>query len=481
MPQIINTNIASLTAQRNLDRSQGALETSLERLSSGLRINSAKDDAAGLAIANRFTSQIRGLNQAVRNANDGISVAQVAEGALGESTNILQRMRELAIQSANGTNGSSERSALQAEVSQLQSELTRIAETTRFGSNVLLNGSFGTTNFQVGSQANETIAVTIGDARASALGSNTLTADGTLTGSIATTEFGLNGVTGVADLALTTGAGTVTGITYLDEASAANIATAINAAAASIGITATASNSTTLGTLTTAGSVAFTLNGSAVSATVADVNDLSNLAAAINGVAGSTGVTASFANAADLSELTLSTSDGRDIGLDNITLAAGNISLGGTATADGTAGTNDLSSIGTVSLSSSQGPIATANANAEVFAAAGVNNSSFSSVGDISIATEDGAQSSLAVIDSAIGTIDALRADLGAVQNRLETTISNLQNVAENVSAARSRIQDADFAAETASLTRNSILQQAGISVLSQANALPQQVLALLQ
>ena len=481
MSQVINTNVASLNAQRNLSSTQNSLQTSLQRLSSGLRINSARDDAAGLAISNQFTSQIRGLNQAVRNANDGISVAQVAEGALQESTNILQRIRELAIQSANGTNGSAERSALQAEVSQLQSELTRIAETTRFGSNVLLNGSFGTTNFQVGSQANETIAVTIGDARASALGSNTLLADGTSTGNVTTNAFGANGVGAETDLSLTTGAGTVTGISYAANASAAEIATAVNSAAATIGITATGSNSTTLGGLSAAGSVAFTLNGSAVSATVADQNDLSNLAAAINGVAGSTGITASFANASNLSEITLSTADGRDIALDDITtaVAATTIDLGGTSAAGN--GTNDLSAIGTVSLSSSQGPIATANANADVFAVAGVNNSVFSSIGDVSIATENGAQSALAVVDAAIGTIDSLRADLGAIQNRLDSTIANLASVSENVSAARSRIQDADFAAETANLTRSTILQQAGISVLSQANALPQQVLALLQ
>src|SRR5690606_32230411 len=179
MAQIINTNLSSLNAQRNLNKSQGSLQTSLQRLSSGLRITSAKDDAAGLSISQRFTSQIRGLNQAVRNANDGISVAQVAEGALDESSNALQRIRELAIQSANGSNGVGERSALQGEVNQLIQEIDRIASTTRFGSRALLDGSFGTTNFQVGAQAGETVAVSIGDSRASALGTNVLVADGT--------------------------------------------------------------------------------------------------------------------------------------------------------------------------------------------------------------------------------------------------------------------------------------------------------------
>ena len=166
MAQVINTNVKSLIAQNNLNKSQGALSTSLQRLSSGLRINSAKDDAAGLAISNRFTSQIRGLNQAVRNANDGISIAQVAEGALDETTNDLQRIRELAIQSANGTNGPAERAALQAEVAARVSEIDRTATTTRFGSAMLLDGSYGTQSFQVGAQANETISLSIGSARA---------------------------------------------------------------------------------------------------------------------------------------------------------------------------------------------------------------------------------------------------------------------------------------------------------------------------
>ena len=272
MPQIINTNISSLNAQRNLDRSGQSLANSLQRLSSGLRINSAKDDAAGLAISNRFTAQIRGLNQAVRNANDGISLSQTAEGALAETGELLQRMRELSIQSANGTQSLTERNAMQAEVSQLLLEIDRIATTTTFGGRKLLDGTFGTELLQVGSNANETISISITDSDAAALG-------------------------------------------------------------------------------------------------VAAVN----------------------------------------------------------------------------------------------------------------ISTQAGAQTAIATLDTALASIDTTRGNLGAVQNRLLSTISNLQNVAENVSAARSRIMDADFAAETANLTRASILQQAGISVLAQANALPQQTLALLQ
>ena len=182
MPQVINTNIASLNAQRNLNTSQGALATSLQRLSSGLRINSAKDDAAGMAISDRMSSQVRGLNQATRNANDGISLAQIAEGALGETNNILQRIRELSIQSANATNSASDRLALQSEVNQLKAELDRIANTTSFNGLKLLDGNFVAQNFQVGAEANQTISVSVSGADSSTLGINKVSTDNTLAG-----------------------------------------------------------------------------------------------------------------------------------------------------------------------------------------------------------------------------------------------------------------------------------------------------------
>ena len=487
MAQVINTNVASLGAQNSLNKSQNSLQTSLERLSSGLRINSAKDDAAGLAITQRFTSQIRGLDQAARNANDGISIAQVAEGALDESGNNLQRIRELAIQSANGSNGAGERKNLQAEVSALIAEIDRNASTTRFGSRLLLDGSFGSQDLQVGAQANETISLSVGDARAAALGSNTLVADGTVTGgvTVAATAPGVTGVLVESDLTITNGNGTSAAISYAADSSAKTIADAINAKTGNIGVTATASNATTLGNLGAAGTVSFALNGSNVSATIADTSDLSALAAAINGVSSSTGVTASFETSANKSELTLTTSDGRDIGIttfDNTAAAAGDtIDFGGSTLTDGAAATANAVKVGTVSLSSSNGAITTTAANADVFANAGTNNSSFSSVQDINVSTAAGAQDAISVVDAALDTIASQRADLGAIQNRLQSTISNLSNVSENVSAARSRILDADFATETANLTKNQILQQAGISVLSQANSLPQQVLSLLQ
>ena len=488
MPQIINTNVASLNAQRNLDRSANSLQTSLQRLSSGLRINSAKDDAAGLAISNRFTSQIRGLNQAVRNANDGISVSQVAEGALGESTELLQRIRELAIQSANGSNGPQERAALNNEVQQLAAEIDRIANTTRFGSRLLLDGSFGTSQFQVGANANETIDVTVGSARSSSLGTNFLDTDGSITGEVvAATSNGISADT----VTFSTAAGTVD-VDIAADASATAIATAINSTAGVNGLSATAASSVVLENVDFAGTdtistLSFDLNGTAISANLTNAADLSALVTAINQNGAATGVTASFANPSDTSSITLTSSDGRDIILTDVDSAGDGddtddtfdlISSAGTTTNATADGANDYTAVGTVRVTASNGPFTIAAGNAEVFSTTG---SSFDSVTDVNLSTQQGAQNALAVIDGAIAAIDLQRGNLGAIQNRLLSTISNLQNVAENVSAARSRIQDADFAAETANLTRASILQQAGTSVLAQANALPQQALALLQ
>ena len=495
MAQVIGTNIASLNAQRNLDHSQGALATSLQRLSSGLRINSARDDAAGLAISQRMTAQIRGLNQASRNANDGISLAQTAEGALGEIGNNLQRLRELAVQSANGTNSSTDRSSLQAEANQLTLEITRVASQTQFNGLNLLDGSFSSQNFQVGANANQTISVSsIADSRSSALGSHVLVADGTLTGNtltpaVATAALAVNGVAAETDLTLTTAGGTTSAISYAINSSAKTISTAINAAASTLGVTATATNSTTLSALSAAGTVAFTLFGgdtsasnfAAISVTLTDQNDLSNLVSAINGVQGSTGITAAFTTTGSKANITLSTTDGRNIGIGDFTNGVTTANFGGTTLTSGGAALDSAIRTGTVSLSSTQGAIATANADVGVFASAGVNNSAFTSVAALDMSTAAGAQLAIASLDSALSQINVSRGDLGAYQNRFTSAIANLQTTAENVAAARSRIQDADFAAETAGLTRNQILQQAGIAMLAQANALPQQVLTLLR
>ncbi len=486
MPSVINTNVPSLNAQRNLSKTQSALDTALQRLSSGLRINSAKDDAAGLAISTRFTAQIRGLNQAARNANDGISLSQTAEGALGEVTNNLQRLRELAVQSANATNTSADRASLQAEAAQLVAEITRVSSQTQFNGLNLLDGSFTAQNFQVGANANQVIAVTtIADSRSSALGSHVLTADGTITGNTVAAAPNTNGVTAAVaatNFTITTNGGTTSPITYAANADAKAIATAINNAASGLGVSATATNSTTLSTLTAAGTVTFTLNGQAISAVVASQNDLSNLVSAINGVQGASGVTASFTTSGSKSSITLSTTDGRDINLS----AFANSTAGNDSVTFGTqtlteAGIVAAIQVGTVSLSSSQGPITTANASAQVFAAAGVNNSAFTSVAALDISTASGSQAAIGALDAALTQVNTSRGDLGAYQNRFMSAIANLQTASENLSASRSRILDADFAAETAALTRAQILQQAGTAMLAQANALPNTVLTLLK
>jgi flagellin len=293
---------------------------------------------------------------------------------------------------------------------------------------------------------------------------------------------GVTAATAATAFTVTTDAGTTSPITYAANAGADAIASAINTGGANIGVSATATNSATLSTLSGPGTITFSLNGQAVSAVVTDQNDLSSIVSAINGVAGSTGVTATFTNTSAKNSITLTTTDGRNINLQdfaNSTAGNDSISFDGTTLTEGTA----VSAVktGTVSLSSTKGAIATANASAEVFASAGVNNSSFSSMAAVDLSTSANASAALSVIDSALSQINSSRADLGAVQNRFSSTISSLQVTSENLSASRSRIQDADFAAETAALSRAQVLQQAATAMVAQANQMPQQVLQLLK
>ncbi|HNQ09653.1 MAG TPA: flagellin, partial [Giesbergeria sp.] len=347
----------------------------------------------------------------------------------------------------------------------------------------------------------------IGDARASALGGNVLTADGTVTGNAINTSATDNGVGAVVagdafTITTTDAAGsalTTAPITYSANAGANVIAGAINTAGAGVGVTAVATNSATLSGLSGAGTVTFTLetqvsattppNGTfttksaAISAVVNDQNDLSSLVSAINGQQSTTGITAEFTTAGNKSSITLKTLDGRNIGIDSFSstgAGAQTVSFAGVTLTEG-APTDSGLKTGTISLTSARGAISTANAAADVFAAAGVNNSSFESVAAIDISTAAGAQTALGTIDAALAQVSGSRAALGAYQNRFESVIGNLQTSSENLSASRSRIQDADFAAETANLSRAQILQQAGTAMVAQANQLPQQVLKLLQ
>ncbi|WP_423357254.1 flagellin [Pseudomonas citronellolis] len=384
MALTVNTNIASLSVQKNLTKASNSLTTSMTRLSTGLRINSAKDDAAGSQISNRLTSQVKGLNVAVKNAQDANSIAQAAEGALQESTNILQRMRELALQSANGSNSTEDQTSLNQEFKSLTAELTRISQTTTFGGGTsgikLLDGTAGgtgTLTFQVGANANETVSFTLGDMSASALKGTSVLAS----------------KTGSAVIADTEGSG---------------------------------------GTVTAAGSL--TINGTTVNiAKGASANDI---AAAIN-----TNVTGVSANVTS-GKLVLTS--GKDIDMTT-----------------GAATSGDLAA-----------KLGLGNATAQT---------SYNSVDKLSISDAPSSQAATQVIDAALKQIDTQRSALGAIQNRLDSTISNLQNVAENATAARSTIQDVDFASETAEMTKQQTLQQAATAVLAQANQLPSAVLKLLQ
>jgi len=457
----VNTNVASLNAQRNLSKSSEALGTSMQRLSSGMKINSAKDDAAGLQIANRLSSQINGLGVAQRNANDGISMSQTAEGAMQESSNILQRMRDLSLQSANGSNDANARAALQKEVGALQQELTRIAETTKFGGTSLLDGSFGTKQFQVGSNANETINVSLRDVSADALGAYGVSGAGSVLGTAGDTTLALQNAT-TADATLNIN-GKAVSVAANDGAE--DIATKINAVAS--GVTATSELSTTLTGLDSS-----------------DVGDLN--------IGDDTYKLAEYGgDAARLAEAMVA--DGYDVvesggdltikatGVNGIELiaTAGLASLGGGTAAGSQAvsSTLELSSPDKIGIS---GTTVDEILGGGLAATGGQGSLTSVESIDISGTTSAGAQNAIETIDAALAQIDAQRADLGAVQNRFGFTIANLANVSENVSASKSRIEDTDYAAETAKLTKNQIMQQAGTTILAQSNQLPQAALSLL-
>jgi flagellin len=624
MALTVNTNVASLNTQRNLISSSKGLDTSLQRLSTGFRINSAKDDAAGLQISNRLTSQINGLVVATRNANDGISLAQTAEGALQQSTSILQRIRDLALQSANGSNGSSERAALQGEVSQLQQELDRVAQTTSFAGRKVLDGSFGSQNFQVGANAYEGINVSIGSAETYRIGAQRYDsrgaavvggalgfvelneaggtagyggASGTIVGKLGTADFTYSvGGTAAAPGTVTNGTfgtvissppdstGSISGLfvsvdggpfqdlgvinfngifnevplanairavspnsvgnspnsLFLDQAtsiqfqlapgadaanisaftalslaqlgtpgtavagstasSARDVAQAVNRVSDTTGVSAMAYTSAELSGLA-AGSVSFNLYGSnngsqaegvRISANLSDASNPSALIDAINKETGKTGIAASLG---DNGKIKLVSERG-----DAIILAS--FRNGDSATAASLEGFefddreyDGLASLGQASINGdgtgggrvdgivryeSVDTFRITDVDTDLSQSSGSAFSLLDDVASIDISTASGAQSALGVLNGAISNLDSQRAQLGAVQNRMENTIANLQNIGENASAARSRIRDTDFAAETSELTKNQILQQAATAILAQANQLPQAVLSLL-
>ena len=454
MPQIINTNLFSLNAQRNLNTTQSSLQTSLQRLSSGLRVNSAKDDAAGLAIAERFTAQIRGLNQAIRNSNDGISFSQTAEGALSTATNALQRIRELAVQSANDTNSSTDRQALNNEVQQLVAEINRISNSTQFNGQNILDGTSSTLVFQVGANQNQTISVDGVDARGAILGART-----SVSGSFTQTEIdaAVAAGGGAGDLVIQ---GIAVDFSNLSAGATTNqIVNQINQQTALTGVQASVNTTLQTGDIAIAAASAATINGVQVTTGADAAGTVDN----INALSAQTGVTATVSGAA----IQLSNTDGAAISISGADLN------GGTAQTF-QAGITLAGEVGqaytatTATLTSAQG---------DELAATQVDNT----VNGTNVLSQTSSTDALLTVDLALQQINTLRSELGAVQTRFESTISNLQITVENLTAARSRIQDADFAAETANLTRSQILQQAGLAIVAQANSLPQNVLSLLQ
>jgi len=562
MPQFINTNIMSLTAQRNLNKSQSALQTSLQRLSSGLRINSAKDDAAGLAISERFTAQIRGLDQARRNANDGISLAQTAEGALQSSSDILQRIRELAVQAANATNSSGDRQALNSEVQQLTQELQRIATTTEFNGQKLLDGSFTTATFQVGANANQTITANSGNYQTTAYGNFRIGGLAAYTtGGVGDLVAGTVGEAGNAygdSLLISASAGDVSGVVgaiasgdfvinsasgsydvyYSAGSSAADIATAVNRTGS--GVRASAITEAVMGDSAAVGAgfaqatsytfmistdysdptgasaidpkyttISFKTGGTDDTAVVNGADMLNTAVQAFNDKAGKTGFTAEAVQTETGNwTIKLTNENGYDLRIQNDSALGNDVLMSDIAVLDG----DDVNTVDSMANSlvaadntgawafgggtwytgrvifDSDKSFSVTTAIADVFqdaalpgaATAGTYGAQLQAVSDMDISTYDAAVRTLNLVDSALSAVTGQRARYGALQTRFENTITNLQTTSENLSASRSRIRDADFASETAELTRTQILQQAGTAMLAQANQMPQNVLSLL-
>jgi flagellin len=495
MPSIVNSNINSLNAQRNLSASQMSLSTSMQRLSSGLRINSAKDDAAGLAIADRMTAQIRGVNQATRNANDGISMAQTAEGALAASSSILQRVRELAVQSSNATNSASDRAALNAEVGQLASELGRIASTTQFNGQNLLDGSFTSATFQVGANANQSITATsanfstskygnnrIGSVVAASAGASGDLVTGSTAGANASTAKAATSSAVVSNSIVVNGAAGSATVATAALDTAKDVAAKINAQSTTTGVTASAR--TEIDATAFVASTSYSLsvnsdNGTAVTiafsvgATGSTSDGLAAGIQAFNDKSSQTGVTAKLNTAGN--GITLTNSSGNDIKI--VSTAA--FTAGGTAIA--AAGTAYVTGAVTLDSNKTFGITNTASAAGAGYFTAAASGSQLQAASTLDVSTVDSATRTLATVDGALAAVSSQRAAYGALQSRFESTVSNLQSTAENTSAARSRIQDADFASETANLSRSQILQQAGTAMVAQANQLPQGVLSLLK
>ncbi len=515
----IRTNINSVSTARQLGYAQQKVDLTMQRLSTGLRVNKAADDAAGLAISEKLKSQINGLNQASRNAKDAISLVQTAEGALGEIGNMLQRIRTLALQSVNDVNGVNERSSLQKEVSQLQTEITRLALASEFNGQKLLDGSFQSKRFQVGANSGQEIALSIGGVDSSKLGVNRV-ASSTGATSLSAARTGTSAVglgNGLQSQVLNITGPASTGVsstaTITANMTARNVADQVNLVNGETGVVARARTvvSISLANATSTGNIGFTLGGdvtggtlganTTIGALISNSSDLSTLVQAINDRTSVTGITAT--TGATKAEVLLTADDGRDIVIEGFNIngaqpATGGLTVQGKTVAPSGSpdfgvglqnaggpqtlnGTTDSARVGGFVRFESSGGINIASNDATASLTSSISeNSALIAVNTMSVGDADSASAAIDVVDAAIQQTNDLRATLGAIQNRLQSTVANLDSSSENLQISNSRIRDADVAMESAELARSQVLMQAGISVMSQANQQPQMALKLL-
>ncbi|CUX82097.1 MAG: flagellin [Roseibaca calidilacus] len=488
----INTNIGALSAQANMTRVNDELNTAMTRLSTGLRINAAKDDAAGMAIGEKMTAQVMGLNQAVRNATDGKNLIDTTESAHVEVSNMMQRLRELAVQSANDTNTSSDRGNIVAESRQLIAEINRVSETTTFNGMKVMDGSFEGKQFQIGADANQTVSVNVESTRATDIGAFTMRSDVNVVAAnastiAASTSIIVSGHAGSAEITQTAGM------------SAKDLAAAINGQTSETAVSANAQTVAKLSGLSAAGQLAFEINEVELGeVAISDASDLRSLRDAINAKTTETGVTARMGDTN--AEIILTDTSGENIALSGFTSDDG----AGTAlsldvdvlNADGTASTSaftstttiddtaaDATVTGQVTLSSTKvfSVHTSDNTADEAFFADSNGAGNLEQLAEINLSTADGAAKAVNVIDMALAKVSQSRSDLGAISNRLDSTISNLTNISTSVESARSQVMDADFAAESTNLARGQILSQAATAMLAQANASKQNVMSLLR
>ena len=489
---VINTNISALSAQASLRRSAVDSSTSMERLSTGIRINSAKDDAAGLAISTRMTANIRGMAAAIRNSNDGISLTQTAEGSLSAIQNNLQRIRELAVQSANSGNSQSDRNSLNLEAQQMITEIDRVAANSAFNGTKLLDGTFKDNQFQVGAGNDTTdrISISIGNAKASALGVvGATTGTSTKESAVVTTGALLAGDLAINNYAIS--ASSADGVSYAESsASAISKANAINASSSLTGVTATAlANTKTSDAITGTGAVTagdLLINGvdiGALTATSDAAGRASQLVSAINAKTAQTGVSA-VVNVSNTAQVDLTAADGRNI---TTTLSSNGVAVGLTGF-DSAAQTETTfahmkltSSTGAATISIAGPGVAKAGLTASATSAMTASTVTGQTVSSVDLSSQATSQKALSILDAAIDTVTNSRANLGAYQNRFEAAISNLETTSTNLQASRSRILDTDYAKETTNLAKSQIVQQAATAMLAQANQSSQSVLALLK